>query len=113
MGLDSTGNNYNKPRFFCLVHFQSRSGGVMVSRVAKVLCLMVICGVAFGEEPIYPNDEVIPIVTGIEHPLPVLVEPLQKATQTIDDIFGNTSDHEMFLSDWWPTPLNNSSILIA
>ena len=108
MGLDSTGNNYNKPRFLCLVHFQSRSGGVMVSRVAKVLCVMVICGVALGEEPIYPNDEVIPVVTGIEHPLPLLVEPLQKAT---DAIFGNESDHEMFLSDWWPISLSNSSVL--
>lgn len=108
MGLDSIGDNYNKSSFFCVVHFQSRTGDVMVSRVAKVLCVMVICGIAFGEEPIYPDDEIIPIVTGIEHPLPVLVEPMQKA---VDVIFGNESDHEMFLSDWWPISLSNSSVL--
>lgn len=108
MGLGSIGSNYNKSRFFSLVYFQPGSGDVMVSRAAKVFCVMVICGIAFGEEPIYPDDEIIPIVTGTEHPLPVLIEPLHKAT---DAIFGNESDHAMFLSDWWPVPINNSSIL--
>jgi hypothetical protein len=43
----------------------------------------------------------------------VFPEAMQKASDALLDIFtGNESDHLQFLSDdYWPIPLNNSSIL--
>lgn len=41
-----------------------------------------------------------------ERPM-VFPEPMMQAEAAIEDIFGNESDHMLFLSDWWP----NSSIL--
>ena len=45
-----------------------------------------------------------------ERPM-VFPEPMQKAEAAIEDIFGNESDHMLFLSDdYWPIWLNNSTI---
>jgi len=45
-----------------------------------------------------------------ERPM-VFPEPMQKAEMAIEDIFGNESDHMLFLSDdYWPIWLNNSTI---
>jgi len=45
-----------------------------------------------------------------DKPLPVFSEPMQKAANVIADAFGQL-DHMLFLSDdYWPCPLNNSSI---
>lgn len=67
----------------------------------KVFC--VVCLVA----PAICQDE--DIIMG-ERPC-VFPEPMMQAEAAIDDIFGNDSDHMMFLSDgYWPIWLNNSTI---
>lgn len=72
--------------------------------------LLILC--LFSIMCVYPDDDVNPTVTGVEHPMPVLVEPMQKAERAIEDVvYGNDTDHVLFLGDWWPVPLNNSSIL--
>lgn len=44
-----------------------------------------------------------------DKPLPVFSEPMQKAANDIADAWG-ALDHMLFLSDYWPCPLNNGSI---
>lgn len=66
----------------------------------KVFC--VVCLVV----PAACEDDVI---MG-ERPM-VFPEPMMQAEAAIDNIFGNESDHMLFLSDgYWPMLMNNSTI---
>lgn len=68
------------------------------------ILLAVLIGTAVCQD-----DETDIVIMG-ERPM-VFPEPMQKAAIAIDDIFGNESDHMMFLSDgYWPIWLNNSTI---
>lgn len=49
-----------------------------------------------------------------QQPLAPLPEYMIKAenaiAEVIDDVLG-ADDHDLFLSEWWPVPLNNSSMM--
>jgi len=59
------------------------------------------------------QEEEEPVITILPDKPVVFPEAMQKASDAILDIFtGNESDHLQFLSDdYWPVPLNNSSVL--
>jgi len=75
-----------------------------------ILCLFSV-SLACGQDlPVYPDDDIAPVVTDTEHPLPTPAEVLPKAANAIADAWGKL-DHALFMSDdYWPCPLNNSSI---
>ena len=113
MGADRVGNRRGNPHAPHLVHFQPGTGDVVVSWAAKVFCVMALVGVALSD-PAYPDDAITPIVTDTEHPLPTPTEVLPKAANALCDLASEVarmSDIDQFMSDWWPVPLNNSSIL--
>lgn len=80
---------------------QSNEGERMVIRAIQVFLILVM--VACGQED---TD----IVIMEDRPM-VFPEPMMQAEMAIGDLFGNESDHMMFMSDdYWPIWFNNSTI---
>lgn len=80
---------------------QSNEGERMVIRAIQVFLILVT--VACGQED---TD----IVIMEDRPM-VFPEPMMQAEEAICDLFGNESDHLLFMSDdYWPIWLNNSTI---
>lgn len=68
------------------------------------ILLAMLIGVAGCQE-----EETDIVIMG-ERPM-VFPEPMMQAEAAIEDIFGNESDHMLFLSeDYWPMWINNSTI---
>ena len=83
---------------------QSNEGERMVIRAIQVFLILVT--VACGQED---TD----IVIMEDRPM-VFPEPMMQAEEAICDLFGNESDHALFMSDgYWPAWLNNSTNLTA
>jgi hypothetical protein len=57
-------------------------------------------------------EELPPDVTMTADPYPIVFpDVMPKAIAELDAMLYNMADHNKFLSDWWPCPLNNSSVL--
>ena len=83
---------------------QSNEGERMVIRAIQVFLMLVM--VACGQED---TD----IVIMEDRPM-VFPEPMMQAEMAIGDLFGNESDHLLFMSDaYWPMWLNNSTNITA
>jgi intracellular septation protein A len=72
----------------------------------KVFCVYcVLMGVATCQDDTDFITDVRPMV---------FPEPMMQAEMAIGDLFGNESDHALFMSDgYWPAWLNNSTNLTA
>jgi len=69
--------------------------------VIQVILILVIANATCQDDTDFITD-VRPIV---------FPEPMMQAEMTIGDLFGNESDHMMFMSDdYWPIWFNNSTI---
>lgn len=80
---------------------QSNEGERMVIRAIQVFLILVT--VACGQ---VDTD----IVIMEDRPM-VFPEPMMQAEEAICDLFGNESDHLLFMSDdYWPIWFNNSTI---
>ena len=82
-------------------NIQSKEGKSMGIWVIQAILILVVANATCQEDTDFIT-EVRPLV---------FPEPMMQASATIDDIFGNESDHVLFLSDeYWPVWLNNSTI---
>ena len=80
---------------------QSNEGERMVIRAIQVFLILVT--VACGQ---VDTD----IIIMEDRPM-VFPEPMMQAEEAICDLFGNESDHLLFMSDdYWPIWFNNSTI---
>lgn len=70
-------------------------------KVFCVYCILAVPAIAEGEGTDFITD-IRPLV---------FPEPMMQAEAAICDLFGNDSDHALFLSDsYWPNWMNNSTI---
>ena len=82
-------------------NIQSKEGKSMGIWVIQAILILVVANATCQEDTDFIT-EVRPLV---------FPEPMMQASAAIDDIFGNESDHVLFLSDeYWPGWLNNSTI---
>jgi hypothetical protein len=82
-------------------NIQSKEGKSMGIWVIQAILILVVANATCQEDTDFIT-EVRPLV---------FPEPMMQASAAIDDIFGNESDHALFLSDgYWPNWLNNSTI---
>ena len=82
-------------------NIQSKEGKSIGIWVIQAILILVVANATCQEDTDFIT-EVRPLV---------FPEPMMQASAAIDDIFGNESDHVLFLSDeYWPGWLNNSTI---
>ena len=82
-------------------NIQSKEGKSMGIWVIQAILILVVANATCQEDTDFIT-EVRPMV---------FPEPMMQAEMAIGDLFGNESDHMLFLSDeYWPGWLNNSTI---
>lgn len=75
-------------------------------RLHALLKVFCVCCVLIGPAACQDDTDFITDIRPMVFP-----EPMMQAEMAIGDLFGNESDHMMFMSDdYWPMWLNNSTI---